>query len=232
MQEYYGINSSSDVLAHYGVRGMKWGIRRAIQQNNSKTLTRHYLKAQKKLQRLNAKADVHIQQQEARKHNKRAMIGLGVGLAGLAAYNANKGYAKKVLSETSNNAGASFNMPRKRKKKYSVNSEAMRIEKSGEGLGTGPVGNYITNGVHNSFLNNSKGINGYKVIGDISGAMATGGLAAAAYQKGRAIAAKYRTTEKGHAKAVAKRNSWKREMQKAFKNTRYSKLPSYYKKKN
>ena len=52
-------------------------------------------------------------------------------------------------------------------------------------------------------------------------AAAAGGLGTAAIAKGKAVAAKYRTTAKGHAKAVAKRDAWKREMNKAFKGTQY-----------
>lgn len=47
--------------------------------------------------------------------------------------------------------------------------------------------------------------------------------AAGAYSLGKGIAANYRTTDKGHAKAVAKRNAWEKEMNRAFAGTKYGK---------
>jgi hypothetical protein len=46
-----------------------------------------------------------------------------------------------------------------------------------------------------------------------------------AYQAGKGLAAKYRTTKKGHAKAKAKAEAWRSEMKSAFKGTKYSQLP-------
>lgn len=52
MSEYYGVSPSSDFFAHYGVKGMKWGVRRAIDTRNKKALDRHFRKAAKKLAKL------------------------------------------------------------------------------------------------------------------------------------------------------------------------------------
>ena len=30
MANYYGIQRSDEYLAHYGIKGMKWGVRKAI----------------------------------------------------------------------------------------------------------------------------------------------------------------------------------------------------------
>ena len=49
---YYGVTRSSDHLAHYGVKGMRWGVRKAIVTGNQKALDRHYRKATKKLAKL------------------------------------------------------------------------------------------------------------------------------------------------------------------------------------
>lgn len=49
---YYGVTRSTDHLAHYGVKGMKWGVRRAVARRNDKALDRHYKKAAKKLAKL------------------------------------------------------------------------------------------------------------------------------------------------------------------------------------
>ena len=51
---YYGVASTptEDFLAHYGVKGMKWGVRKAIAKGNQKALDRHFRKAAKKLAKL------------------------------------------------------------------------------------------------------------------------------------------------------------------------------------
>lgn len=58
MNEYYGIPSTptQDFLAHYGIPGMKWGVRKAIIKGNQKTFERHFRKAAKKLAKLQDKA--------------------------------------------------------------------------------------------------------------------------------------------------------------------------------
>ena len=48
----YAVERSDEYLAHYGIRGMKWGVRRAIKSGNSARLGRQYAKAQKKLAKL------------------------------------------------------------------------------------------------------------------------------------------------------------------------------------
>lgn len=50
--EYYAVVRSTDHLEHYGVKGMKWGVRKAIATGNSKALDRHFRKAAKKLVKL------------------------------------------------------------------------------------------------------------------------------------------------------------------------------------
>ena len=81
--EYYGSASTptEDFLAHYGVKGMKWGVRKAVSSGNDKALGRQYRKASKKLAKLEKRAT------SGKKYAKRAAA-LGVGAAaagGLAA---------------------------------------------------------------------------------------------------------------------------------------------------
>lgn len=52
MSEYYGVTRSEEYLAHYGIKGMKWGVRKAIYNKNGKALERHYRKASKHLAKL------------------------------------------------------------------------------------------------------------------------------------------------------------------------------------
>lgn len=74
---YYGVTRTNDYLAHYGVRGMKWGVRKAIQSGNTKALGRQYKKAQKKLAKLEKRAN------NGAKYAKRAAaLGAGAAAAG------------------------------------------------------------------------------------------------------------------------------------------------------
>ena len=49
---YYGVTRSTDHLAHYGVKGMRWGVRKAIVSGNQRALERHYRRAARKLAKL------------------------------------------------------------------------------------------------------------------------------------------------------------------------------------
>lgn len=77
--EYYGAASTptDDFLAHYGIKGMKWGVRRAIVKGGEKALRRQYIKAQKKLEKLDKQAA------KSATYKKRAIrMGIGAGVAG------------------------------------------------------------------------------------------------------------------------------------------------------
>lgn len=81
--EYYGAPSTpnENFLAHYGVKGMKWGVRKAIASGSTRKLDRQYRKAAKKLAKLEKRAA------NGKKYAKRA-VALGAGAAaagGLAA---------------------------------------------------------------------------------------------------------------------------------------------------
>lgn len=81
--EYYGVPTTptEDFIAHYGIRGMKWGVRRARMSGDAKKLSRAHEKAVRKLAKLDKQAA------KSSKYAKRA-IGLGIGagaMGGLAA---------------------------------------------------------------------------------------------------------------------------------------------------
>ena len=92
MDEYYGSTlASSDFFAHYGVKGMKWGVRKAIEKDDAKRLARQFKRAEKKLAKLNERADVTAQQKKANKYNKIAKVSGKIGLGGAALATAGTG---------------------------------------------------------------------------------------------------------------------------------------------
>lgn len=159
MSEYYGTSAaSSDFLAHYGIKGMRWGVRKAIESGNDRQLSRHYAKAKKKLAKLNYRTNRDVQTSVYKRAKSNAITGslasAGLSAAGTAALNRHLDLGSRAL--------------------YSA----------GAGLAGGLAGLAL----------NSQG-----------------------------LGARRFTTEKGHAKAVAKRNEWQREMNAAFRGTKYGK---------
>ena len=186
--EYYGFGPATtptdDFLAHYGVRGMKWGVRKAMYKGSDRAFAKVYKKASKKLKKLEKRADLNYQKNAVEYHRKKglrsaagALASEGGGLGALALH-----YSKPSYHLTS----------------YSPNH-----------IGYTKVGLSDT---------------GRKIAGGASlGLIALGaGLAGKeTYHAVKMASAQRRTTAKGHAKAVAKRNAWAKEMDNAFRGQPY-----------
>lgn len=93
IHEYYGVSSTptSDYLAHYGIRGMKWGVRKAIKSGDTQKLNKQYQKAQKKLAKLEKQAS-----KTKKNAVKSAAYGAGALAAGKLALTGTKGAATLV----------------------------------------------------------------------------------------------------------------------------------------
>ena len=77
----YAVDRSDEYLAHYGIKGMRWGVRKAIERGDQRALARHYRRAQKKLAKLERQASGQD------KYNRRAarLGAAGAVAGGLAA---------------------------------------------------------------------------------------------------------------------------------------------------
>ena len=92
MNEYYAVVRTTDHLAHYGVKGMKWGVRRAIKKNNMNLLSSHYARSVKKLETLKERTSRKGEKQAAKEKAVGGALGIGLGaLGGLASYGIVKG---------------------------------------------------------------------------------------------------------------------------------------------
>ncbi len=52
MSEYYAVQRSDNYLMHYGIKGMRWGVRRALESGSDRALRRVYKKATRKMKKL------------------------------------------------------------------------------------------------------------------------------------------------------------------------------------
>lgn len=159
MSQYYGVERTREYLEHYGVKGMKWGVRKALARGDSAGLSRNYMKASKKLARLSLNANRGVQQKRYEIAKRRMASGAAQSAFGSAALSGGLSIAK--------------------------------------GLGG-----------RNAAIN--------------AGIGAVGGALGGAIVNAKGISAKRHISDRGHARAIEKRNKFAKEMTEAFKGTDYS----------
>lgn len=57
MAEYYAVERSEEYLAHHGIKGMRWHVRKAIRKGNRRKYEKQYRKAARKLEKLEKHAN-------------------------------------------------------------------------------------------------------------------------------------------------------------------------------
>lgn len=251
--EYYGVASTpmDDFLAHYGVRGMKWGVRKALQNGNSKSLDRQYKKAAKKLAKLNERTNVEAQSKKAKKYSKLSGVGAAIGAAGIGGtigagirmtkhLNTAKeldAAHKKLIKDSDDLLSARIRDGERRLKlvaqegKYNSYDQKWKRDQAFDKLKK-DFNDAVTedekiydanNAALKSKLNDTVSrFDRANAIRKASNVAGALGLIGSGIAGAKAIAAKNLTTEKGHAKAVAERDAWKNEMKSAFKGTKYA----------
>ena len=226
--EYYGsaTTPTEDFLAHYGIKGMKWGVRKAIADGNGRSLARKYRKAARHLERLNFKADSKKQMKVASDNDRIAKAGLKIGLAGIGVAAGSRGVVH-ILRNNFNKAYSDFYYPGWARD-VGRRSEAFK-NKNRELYDNLSTKRTILGKKYEDAQNNLiKYGNAAWRVNDVAERVGSIGLGVALGAKAASANAKWRAT-KGHSKMVNNRNIYKKEMKKAFAGTKYQNLPDYRK---
>jgi len=238
--EYYGAVSTptEDFLAHYGVKGMKWGVRKAIASGNARRLGRQYNKAAKKLAKLEKRAA------SGKKYAKRAAV-LGAGAAaagGLAAvgsygvgrgmnavgdalrtYGSTPGKGSK-LKRHATAAGIALNRAGEAVTSWSNAGTVGQAAKRGANAVLQATPNKITRAANNALKSGGHAGLGSQInrLGNISNSGYTR-LAGAAVGAGLGAGAAYNAYRAATTKRAAKKAAqFRSEMNKAFAGTAYA----------
>lgn len=233
--EYYAVERSPEYLAHYGVKGMRWGVRKAKESGSDKKLWRQYSKAHKKLNKLSRNADVSVQRRNeidyegnAKSYRKLGRAGLGLALSGTGSSHLINHVLKrnaelrniKRINEAKDNYEAwkeVLNSPNYAGSDMSYADQMGRAR--GELTGIRNTSNAIRD---NEIRNLSKADQISNIVRNAGIGMAIGGYGGYGINKIKAHNARKRQTVKGNKEAIKKRDAWQREMNKAFKGTKYA----------
>lgn len=216
---YYGVTRSTDHLAHYGVKGMKWGVRRALARGNDKAVDRHFRKAAKKLRKLQ---DIGLH--SGKYAAKSAAYGAAATGVGTLAVGGTEMAGNIVLSAAKRYANRGMHTKAQYNRYTKMRNAGQDIKNYGNKVyATKPVTSYIENAAGEREL-----IPGTKVFktkteykpiitGNTLYRIGTGALAAGLAAK----AAQNAYRAKNGAEYRQKAADFKNEMDAAFKGTRY-----------
>lgn len=246
---YYAVERSTDHFKHYGIKGMRWGVRKAIEKGNNKALARQYKKAAKKLAKLNKRADIEVQSANANKYNKIAKIagkigGVGAGLAVVGTgtdhtlhyiNSLHKTITKNRIADLDRESAKAmddhwdmftyntkqYNEGKISKDQWSKNDKAIVQSHTDAQNKIGREYDNVVNDFNKGKDARKTAAEIGRYVGYAGAGIGVAGLGTAVIAKGKAMTAKKLTTANGHAKAVAQRDAWKREMNSAFKGTQY-----------
>ena len=200
MAEYYAVERTPEYLMHYGIKGMKWGVQKAKYKGDIKSLSRHYSKAMKKIKKYKDKMNIDKQKE---------------------AYNYHLGKFNRSALATSAMAGigAGGLLGRLAIDKNKLPTSYIKVFTHMNGQTT-PVLQPVYSG-------NTTGKNILTGLGIAGAVGAVGGAAKTGYHAGKTIAAGYRSTAKGHERAVKKYapkvREWEDAVSESFKGTRFGK---------
>lgn len=239
---------NDDFLMHYGIKGMRWGVRRAIKSKNDKRIARQYAKAQKKLEKLSKRANVEEQRKIAEKYDKASKgariagrISLGIAAAGTGLTSGiNHIYKPAALKKEKEIA----KMKRLAEQHAKSLQDAKNIVKWTEITGIHNFEGNIKNhdipyhtemikeynnsakDLANKLQSSNAAHNKIQKIGRTVQAIGAGGaLGAYGYALGakiKANKARKRMSGQAHRDAIEDRNTWQREMNRAFAGTKYA----------
>lgn len=241
-----------DFLAHHGIKGQKWGVRRfqnedgsltssgrkhyGLAEGGSRKMSRQFSRQVKKLNRLATKADVKKQEALSEKYSKRAKIGAKV-TAGLAAGTAGS-YLSDLGAHKKDMASQKLLNHLHNEKWSNALAEIQRGQRLPGGIDEASF-KHLSNIMSRERADANRAFDAYQTskgrskFGSAgSASLRTKALAGAtavaggytAYAAIRSKIAKSRTTDKGHAKAIAKGRAQLEKMFDQFKGTPYSKL--------